>query len=1071
MTLIYNAGIEGPQTHALLIGVGEYPYLAEGRSVPGWENFKPRQIPSAPRSAELLANWMIRRFSNPKAPLGTVELLAASPTEPFVFNAPQRGTSRLTVSAPTLQNVRSSAQAWASRVHQDRDNIAVMYFCGHAIAYPEQWFLLLQDFGAPEGAVLNGAIDFREFLFPMRYGIAQRQIYFIDGSRVPNPRAPTLDQRDPDGVLPSRRPDGAMIDQTIVYSAGTPDEPFFPSDRPSLFAIALSETLEGPELASYPIGTVELARQLVARVEGVSKQRETKSRIEVQYGNAFDFQFPRTSAPEQSPPTAPDAPVSPQAEDVPPTSDNKPAPQLQPPAPEPAANEDNTQFVADDAEIDQDELGRGILAIALARRLHKIWCSLNGALAPDAQPSGRSILVIFAHWLQKNWSSLKGVLAPDVRSPTPGATAETPDSASSTGKTPLGESCFFDRARDNTRAAFVVHLDAPWGGGKTTFANFVARVMNPYGFEHGRDSFLRQRYGDLRKKNIGAVFLEEPPSDGNDPRPTTDWPAAARRPWIIVQFNAWQVEHVSPPWWVFYQAIRKRCVASILCEGNAPVDLKAKLPQAKARLWDRLLSWAGLWCREYFWRLANPKVKMLLATALLSLVLLAILYLSGIVALTGKAGEQKLAFNIGNGIGLVLAGITTIGTIWGLGALVTESIVPGSNTLAERLSLGSGDPFERFRRHFYESIERLKRPVMVIIDDLDRCKPQFIVDLVRGIQTLLRSPRVVFVILGDRDWIERAFESHHKAMSKISVGPEQTFGARFVEKAIQMSFVLPKLPQERQSDYVRRILIGRQTPRRGRKTEDLKQEVAVEVRRVTQGELAKQEGGLLEPKIIQDKVIAALQQADPAAQLDNPQVVRTINEEIAIQAAGSAKVEQEITHRLEPLADYFPANPRQIKRIINAVTIYHAVSLQWANEKKDKDSVRKTDEDRWFQLALWIIVMTEWPETWRLLASFPDLADLIPTNTPPDKLTTVLPHKLPGSEKVTRAEIDRIRSDAALMALITGEGGRKGPMLDTAAIRVLADLTPVYARRSRLEDRDGKKGKEAKSDKEPAEEQ
>ena len=61
--------------------------------------------------------------------------------------------------------------------------------------------------------------------------------------------------------------------------------------------------------------------------------------------------------------------------------------------------------------------------------------------------------------------------------------------------------------------------------------------------------------------------------------------------------------------------------------------------------------------------------------------------------------------------------------------VITESIVPGTNTLAERLSLGSGDPFERFRRHFYQTMKRVCRPVMVIIDDLDRCKPGFVVDL------------------------------------------------------------------------------------------------------------------------------------------------------------------------------------------------------------------------------------------------------------------------------------------------------------------------------------------------------
>ncbi|MDJ0931784.1 MAG: P-loop NTPase fold protein [Breoghania sp.] len=131
-------------------------------------------------------------------------------------------------------------------------------------------------------------------------------------------------------------------------------------------------------------------------------------------------------------------------------------------------------------------------------------------------------------------------------------------------------------------------------------------------------------------------------------------------------------------------------------------------------------------------------------------------------------------------MGLILSGLTGISVFWAIGALFTESIRPGTNTLAGRLSLGAGDPFERFRKHFYETMERVRRLVLVVVDDLDRCKPEFIVDLVRGMQTLLRSPRVVFVVLGDRDWIERVFEVHHDKMKDINVGSQQTFGSRFV---------------------------------------------------------------------------------------------------------------------------------------------------------------------------------------------------------------------------------------------------------------------------------------------------
>ena len=57
-----------------------------------------------------------------------------------------------------------------------------------------------------------------------------------------------------------------------------------------------------------------------------------------------------------------------------------------------------------------------------------------------------------------------------------------------------------------------------------------------------------------------------------------------------------------------------------------------------------------------------------------------------------------------------------------------------------------------------------------VLDDIDRCEPKYIVEVTRGLQTILRSPRVVYLLLGDRNWIEQAFEVCHNNMKGIHVG-------------------------------------------------------------------------------------------------------------------------------------------------------------------------------------------------------------------------------------------------------------------------------------------------------------
>jgi hypothetical protein len=214
-----------------------------------------------------------------------------------------------------------------------------------------------------------------------------------------------------------------------------------------------------------------------------------------------------------------------------------------------------------------------------------------------------------------------------------------------------------------------------------------------------------------------VFFLGDPPDFGEEQnRP---WQPHERRPWVIVKFNAWQHEHCSPPWWVFYQAIRHQCFAAIRREGNRPWT--ANQPHRTPGWIERYWTFATLVVREYAWRMTNPKIVVLLATALVSATVLVLLLGFDVAGIVTKSGQQTVGFVLTNGVGVLLAGLTGISAVWGIGALVTESIVPGTDTLAERLSLGKTDPFQRFRRHFDRTMHAVARPVLVVVDDLDRC--------------------------------------------------------------------------------------------------------------------------------------------------------------------------------------------------------------------------------------------------------------------------------------------------------------------------------------------------------------
>ena len=242
------------------------------------------------------------------------------------------------------------------------------------------------------------------------------------------------------------------------------------------------------------------------------------------------------------------------------------------------------------------------------------------------------------------------------------------------------------------------------------------------------------------------------------------WPCAyARRKWITVTFNAWQNQHVTPPWWNFYESIRKQCLEA--------------LPFGER--WGNRIS-------EWTWRILSPATQQALLTTLLLGVAAFLVYWSGFYNWLQKS---EIA-------GVKWSTIATSVASGGIGVLLFGSIRSGLTTFVSSVTdsidakkLGEADPLERFRRHFARAVRQYARPVLVIVDDLDRCDPKYVVDLVRGILTIFRSPRVVFMFLGDKNWIETSFAKVHKEMTDAHKDAKVTFGGRFAEKAIQLSFV------------------------------------------------------------------------------------------------------------------------------------------------------------------------------------------------------------------------------------------------------------------------------------------
>jgi hypothetical protein len=82
-----------------------------------------------------------------------------------------------------------------------------------------------------------------------------------------------------------------------------------------------------------------------------------------------------------------------------------------------------------------------------------------------------------------------------------------------------------------------------------------------------------------------------------------------------------------------------------------------------------------------------------------------------------------------------------------------------------------------------------ERRVVVLVDDLDRCSPRRIVDVLEAINVMMDIPGLVFVLALDYDILVRALEDRYPQVS----------GHAFVEKLVQIPFRVPPLVLDSES--------------------------------------------------------------------------------------------------------------------------------------------------------------------------------------------------------------------------------------------------------------------------------
>lgn len=184
---IIQEDLSSPGTHALVIGISNYPYISGGEHATDLgESFDIGQLTSAARSASEFSAWLIEDYYNPDKPLKSLRvLLSPSDGEIIASNVQNKLTGDYSA---TRNNVKECAKALKT-ASKDSGNVIVVYVAGHGVQLtPKGAVLLLEDFASDveeaEDKSLYGAFDVANFHASMNNENSSRsQFWFVDTCR------------------------------------------------------------------------------------------------------------------------------------------------------------------------------------------------------------------------------------------------------------------------------------------------------------------------------------------------------------------------------------------------------------------------------------------------------------------------------------------------------------------------------------------------------------------------------------------------------------------------------------------------------------------------------------------------------------------------------------------------------------------------------------------------------------------------------------------------------------------------------------------------------------------------
>lgn len=233
MTLLTSeANRRLPGLHALLVGVGHYPYAPNVEGAEGLGD-----LSSPHHSVTAMADWLATGLSLKDTPLCSLRVLTSSP-----------GGRDTGWDEPTMQALESAVEEWYDDANAHEKNFALFYFCGHGLLIGSITALLTQSFGSQRRNPFAGTFDPAQFESGMLSCKAGRQLFIIDAcSAAPRGMRERYQRIAPNALVQPVEGHGRLgvTKQAEIRASELGTSAYGIPDQPSVFLQSFIKSMKG----------------------------------------------------------------------------------------------------------------------------------------------------------------------------------------------------------------------------------------------------------------------------------------------------------------------------------------------------------------------------------------------------------------------------------------------------------------------------------------------------------------------------------------------------------------------------------------------------------------------------------------------------------------------------------------------------------------------------------------------------------------------------------------------------------------------------------------------------------